>query len=324
MSDENGDEKMGKLPVPMSAHDRALAPAELLAQVPEEGVWLANFPSPRTRATYRNAVAEFVAFLGLSSPDQLYGLEQAHVIAWREELIKHGASARTIASRLSALSSLYKHLCEKQLCAENPVAGVKRPKVTAQTVETAALSAAQVRTMLDAPNTDTVQGLRDRALLHVFFYTGCRVSEPSVLKVKDFHQDQGYWVVDFTVKGGKRNRVAVSVECQLALADYLEAAGHGDERNGYLFRPVKNGRGPKPMDRSQLHQLFQKYARLAGVPEGVTPHSARATVITEALQHDHPAEAVQRTVGHASVTTTLAYDKRDHHPRKSASFAVRY
>ena len=69
---------------------------------------------------------------------------------------------------------------------------------------------------------------------------------------------------------------------------------------------------------------FQKYARLVGVPEGVTPHSARATFITEALEHDHPAEAVQRTVGHASVTTTLAYDKRDHHPRKSASFAVRY
>ncbi len=116
MSDHEGDDDMQPLPVTMASKEAALAPAELLAEVPEEGVWLANFPSPRTRATYRNAVAEFVGFLGLSSPDQLYGLEQAHVIAWREELTRHGASARTIASRLSALSSLYKHLCEKQLC----------------------------------------------------------------------------------------------------------------------------------------------------------------------------------------------------------------
>ncbi len=142
------DDEMRQLPVPMTAHDAALAPAELLAQVPEEGVWLANFPSPRTRATYRNAVAEFIGFLGLRSPQELYRLEQAHVIAWREELTRQGASARTISNRLSALSSLYKHLCEKQLCTENPVAGVKRPKVASQTVETAALSPVQVRAIV--------------------------------------------------------------------------------------------------------------------------------------------------------------------------------
>jgi integrase len=56
----------------------------------------------------------------------------------------------------------------------------------------------------------------------------------------------------------------------------------------------------------------------------VTPHAARATFITEALEKEHPAEAVQRTVGHAHISTTLAYDKREDHPRKSASFAVGY
>ncbi len=86
-----GDENMRPLPVPMTDHDGGLAPAELLAKVPEEGVWLANFPSPRTRATYRNAVAEFVGFLGLGSAEELYRLEQAHVIARREELTRQGA-----------------------------------------------------------------------------------------------------------------------------------------------------------------------------------------------------------------------------------------
>ena len=309
------------------------------ALVPEEAVWLANFPSPRTRMTYKNAVAEFINVHDLTTAEELYAVTPAHVVAWRDALTKQGASPRTIANRLSALSSLFKHLCDRQLAKDNPVAAIKRPKVASHHVETAALSRAQVRTLLDAPlaaletlgprvNRDQarLQALRDRALMAVFFYTGCRVSEPAQLRVRDFHQDQGYMVLDFTVKGGKRNRVAIHPECQAALTDYLAEAGHGDERDAYLFQSVKSGRAVagKPLLRQTIDAVFRKHAKAAGLPAGITPHSARATFITEALSHDHAAEAVQRTVGHASITTTLAYDKRDNHPRKSASFAVRY
>lgn len=301
---------------------------DVLTTVPEEQVWLANFTSPRTKATYANAVREMVGFLGIEAPEQLYEIGQAHVIAWRDQLAAEGASPRTISNRLSAVSSLFAHLCEKQLCAKNPVSGVKRPKVASHRVETPALARDQVRAMLDAPFPTSLQGLRDRALLHVYFYTGCRESEPCALRLRDFHQDQGFWVLDFTIKGGKRNRVAVHPECQHALTSYIEAmqAEHGDVygRDAWLFQAIFNGKPSRPMTRQRFYQLFKKYARAAGLPDGAVPHSARATFITEALDRDHPAEAVQKTVGHASITTTLAYDKRDHHPRRSASFAVRY
>ena len=87
------------------------------------------------------------------------------------------------------MSSLCKFLADKQLVATNPVAGVKRPHTGSAgsgSGKTPALTAKQVRSMLDAPDVDTIQGLRDRAILHVFFYTGGRVSEPSKLKVKHF------------------------------------------------------------------------------------------------------------------------------------------
>lgn len=167
-------------------------------------MWLANFTSPQTRATYQNAVAEFIRYLNLESADELYSLTRAHVIAWRDDLIDRGASPRTVASRLSALSSLYGHLCERQLAPLNPTSGVKRPRVASQTVETPALTREQVRAMLNMPKLESLQGLRDRALLSVYFYTGCRVSEPCRLKVRDLHQDQTYWVLDLTIKGGKR------------------------------------------------------------------------------------------------------------------------
>lgn len=305
----------------------ATSVADLLNGIPEEQVWLTNFTSARTRQTYSNAVRELVMFLGVEVPEEFYGLSQAHIIAWREQLAEAGASPRTVSNRLSAVSSLFAHLCEKQLCERNPVAGVKRPKVASHSVETPTLSRAQVRAMLDAPDTQTLQGQRDQALLHVYFYTGCRESEPGTLRIRDFHQDQGYWVLDFTVKGGKRNRVALNPECQHALQTYLD--GMSEElgplkRDAWLFQAMYNGRDGKPMSRQRFYQLFKKYARLAGMPDSVVPHSARATFITEALDREHPAEAVQKTVGHASITTTLAYDKRDHRPKNSASLAVRY
>ncbi|MEM6888149.1 MAG: tyrosine-type recombinase/integrase [Pseudomonadota bacterium] len=314
--------------IPSTQTLKASSAKDALAAVPEEQVWLANFTSSRTKATYANAVREMVGFLGIDSPEQLYDIDQAHVIAWRDQLAAEGASPRTISNRLSAVSSLFAHLCEKQICAKNPVSGVKRPKVASHSVETPALSRAQVRAMLDAPDAETLQGLRDRALMHVYFYTGCRESEPCALRVRDFHQDQGYWVLDFTVKGGKRNRVAVHPECQHALASYIEAMRneYSDSycRDAWIFQAIFNGKSGRPMTRQRFYQLFKKYAAEADLPEGVVPHSARATFITEALDRDHPAEAVQKTVGHASITTTLAYDKRDHHPKNSASFAVRY
>ena len=78
--------------------------------------------------------------------------------------------------------------------------------------------------MLHTPKPDALQGLRDRAILYVLFYTGCRVSEVTTLKVKDFFEDAGYWVLDFVVKGGQRNRLAIHHELQLALRTYLARA----------------------------------------------------------------------------------------------------
>lgn len=315
------------LPVP-----RPDAPAERvrsargdpLAALPEEAVWLANFVSPRTKRTYQAAVQGFIAFHGLQSSAELRAIGQSHLIAWREHLIQSGASPRTVQNRLAAVSSLFQHLCERQVAARNPVSGVKRPRVNASRVEAAVLTPEQVRRLLHTPPETTLKGIRDRAILHVLFYTGCRVSEVTHLKVKDFFEDAGYWVLDFLIKGGQRNRLAIHHELQLALRTYLAQNGHGTERESPLFLAVPRRQRWKPLTSRQVSKLFHRYAREAGLPPGVTPHSARATFITEALDRKCPIEAVQASVGHRHIATTKMYDKRKLHYRESASFAVRY
>lgn len=297
---------------------------DTLAQVPAESVWLANFVSPRTRETYLNAVREFVSFQQIATPGDLRQIDQAHVIAWRDRLIENGASHSTIRNRLSAVSSMFKHLCEQGAASRNPTLGVRRPHVDSRQVQTQVLTPQQVRAMLDAPDNTTLKGKRDAAIMHILFYCGCRISEVCSLRVRDFHEDAGYWVLDFTVKGGKQNRIAVHLECQLAIQSYLEATGHGQDKAAPLIQGVVRGHQDKGIKRRRLDFIFHRYAKRAGLPRGVTPHTARATFITQALTAGCPIEAVQRSVGHARINTTQMYDKRSLSHRESASFAVRY
>jgi site-specific recombinase XerD len=184
-------------------------------------------------------------------------------------------SQASIANRLSALSSLFKHLTDAGLVSQSPVSGVKHPKTGNAGVgagKSPALTRKQVQSMLNVPDTKTLQGLRDRALLHIYFYTGARCSEPDRLKVKDMRFDREYTVLDLTIKGNKRNTIAIHPECVMAIREYLEVAKHSENPETFLFKPVKNGKAGQALTRIQFYRLFDKYARLAGLPAGVYPH----------------------------------------------------
>ena len=124
--------------------------------------------------------------------------------------------------------------------------------------------------------------------------------------------------------GGPRHRWAIHPERQRAVRASLARSGHGAERESPLVLAVTHSERRKPPTRRQFSQRFHRYAREAGLPIGVTPHRARATFITEALDRKCPIEAGQARVGHRSTTTAKRCDPRTLHDRERASFAVRY
>src|ERR1700687_3770163 len=154
----------------VAVEQRALTPAQFgdLADVPPEIEWLANITNPKTRRAYKNDVSEFSAFTGLRRPAELRTVTRAHVIACRKDLearLDPELSPATIRRKLSALSSLFDYLCEKNAVAGNPVDGVKRPMSNNNEGSTPALGDAQARMLLDAPPDDTLKGVRDRPML---------------------------------------------------------------------------------------------------------------------------------------------------------------
>ena len=185
---------------------RALTAPEFqgLAEMPAEMEWFANLDNPRTRRAYRIDVADFMAFVGIARPEEFRIVTRAHFIAWRRDLEERGLSAPTIRRKLSALSSLFAHLCDSNAVTHNPVLGVKRPRSETAEGKTPAIGDGQARALLAAPPADTLKGKRDRAILATFLFHGLRRDELCQLKVRDLHLRRG--VLHLRVHGkGKQN-----------------------------------------------------------------------------------------------------------------------
>lgn len=302
---------------------------EALAAIPEEAVWLAKQKSPRTRRAYRADVQHFMRFCGIFDSEQLRHVDHRAVIAWERYMREaEDAEASTVRRRLAALSSLFKHLVEHGQTDHNPVAAVRRPAINRDEGFTLAFSKAQARKLLDAPHTDSVAGLRDRAILSVGLQGGLRRAEIARLRVGDLHQNRGFDSLRVIRKGARKDALAIHPQSAQRIRDYLGAAGHGDDFDGPLFRPLRHNGSSRTSRRHMapdaIDRVLRKYAARLGLTRGYSAHSMRATFITTALENGASLEQVQRAVGHRDPSTTKLYDRRGYNPEKSAAFFASY
>jgi site-specific recombinase XerD len=317
--------------VPVGRRNLTRAQFEKLGDVPPEEEWLANITNLKTRRAYKNDVREFVGFAGLANYGELRTVARSHVIAWRKDMESRQLSAASIRRKLSALSSLFDYLCEHNAVMGNPADGVKRPMTNGNEGSTPALGDRQARTLLEAPPSGTLKGVRDRAILAVLLYHGIRREELCSLRVKDLHSRQG--VMHFRIHG-KRSKIRfipVHAGAQRMIEDYLVLAGHRGEVEGPLFRPVKNNRTgelDRALDPASIYRnVVLKYGMETGIQakvNGLCVHSLRATAATNALSHDSDIAKVQEWLGHANVSTTRLYDRRRSKPEDSPTFRVKY
>lgn len=307
----------------------ATTPLDALSAIPEEHFWLASRKSPRTRRAYRHDVQHFIRVLGVRSTDDLRRVDHRAVLAWESYMREtEGAEPSTVRRRLAALSSLFKHLVKHGVADRNPVRDVERPPINRREGFTPAFSRAQARRLLDLPREDTVAGLRDRAALSVGLQVGLRRAEIAALRVGDLHINRGFDSLRVVRKRAKRDALAINPQTAQRIRAYLAAAGHADDFEGPLFRPLRhNGRqrGPRRhLNPDAIDRIVKKYATKIGLTRGYSAHSMRATFITTALDNGCSLEDVQRAAGHADPSTTKLYDRRGYDPEKSASFFANY
>ena len=319
------------LPVPRTLERRLLTSEQFrkLSNVPPETEWFANIKSAGTRRIYKIDIRDFMGFVGIVRPEEFRTVTRAHVIAYRDELLRRQLQGATIRRKLAALSSLFEYLCERNAVPVNPVKGVARPKVDSYQGKTPALSDAQARHLLDAPKGNTLKAKRDRAVLSILFYHALRRDELCQLLVRDIHERRGVKHLRIHGKGEKLRHVPLHPGSQERITEYLESAGHAHLASSPLFRPVRNNRHGGRLDTGLtadgIYQLIKYYGKKVGIAvERFGPHAARATAATNALDAGADIAKVQEWLGHANISTTRVYDHRKTRPEDSPVFKVKY
>jgi len=321
------------VPVPLVTSPAALTTDQFqtLAEIPPELEWFANLTNANTRRAYQQDIRDFQAFAGVHRPEQFRAITRAHVIAWRQQLVNQQLANDTIRRKLAALSSLYAYLCERHAVLHNPVLGVKRPRSMNREGVTPALGDHQARMLLQAPSAETLKGKRDRAILATLLYHALRCEELCMLSVGDIQQREGVPHLRVEGKGDKVRYLPLHVLAQRLITAYLATAGHAGELHSPLFRPVKNNRTrtlAKPLHPASVyHSIVKRYAGEIGLTDavpGLCVHSLRATAATNALAHEADIAKVQEWLGHADISTTKMYDKRQSRPEDSPTFKVKY
>ena len=237
----------------------------------------------------------------------------------------------TVARRLSVLRGTYHQLAAKGLIAwemAQDIAAVKAPAV--QKNSTPSLTERQAISLLEAIPTETLQGIRDLALMSVFFITGCRVSAIVHACVGHLETDGVEHYLNVTEKRNKKRR-KILLDAARPLRAYLERAGIGDDKEGPLFRPMKpdgTGLERRHLDRKTPWRLVKKYCRAAGIDpdrlggRGIGIHSLRKTAINDAIRNGASLHEVREFAGHADIRTTEVYFVRKEEDAEVAAWRI--
>jgi site-specific recombinase XerD len=208
---------------------------------------------------------------------------------------------------------LFSWLTEKGVLAMNPAREVKTERFSRTEGKTPAFVEGEVQTLLGAIETSTHIGLRDRALLGTLAYSFARIGAVVNLKVGDYYPSGKRFLLRFKEKGGKEKDLPVHHKLEELLDEYLEETGLGSEPGSPLF-PAALGKTGKisrrPLVRTDAADMLKRRLKQAGLPAHYSPHSFRATGITNFLENDGTLEAAQRIAGHADSRTTKLYDRR--------------
>ena len=271
--------------------------------------------SPRTLEAYGRDLGKLLSFAEQAGISEASAIDLGAVSAWLGSLAKNGLGARSAARHLSAARGLMKFLLREGAVTADPTELSARPRFGRRLPRT--LSEAEVLRLLEAPDTSTLRGLRDRAMLSVTYAAGLRVSELVGLTPGDVDLARG--IVSAFGKGGKRRLVPLGNITLDHLQAYLRARVElGADRAPRGKKSVPPVLFPSPRGGALTRQGFWKivgrYARGIGIRGRVYPHQLRHSFATHLLTGGADLRSVQTMLGHASVATTEIYThvSRDH------------
>jgi len=253
-----------------------------------------------TLRNYASDLRGFFAFLderGSTMPS----VDKLLVREYLSRLVASGLASASITRKVSTLRSFYRYLRAEGVLEVDPMLGVRGPRRERRLPTF--LSHEQVETLIAAADTDSPQGLRDRATLELLYASGLRVSEVVGLDVAGVDLDER--TVRVRGKGARERLVLMGRPAARAVERYLQEGRPRLARRPEvaLFLNREGGR----LSQRAVQLMVRKHALAAGIERSVHPHLLRHTFATHLLEGGAELRVVQTLLGHASVNTTQIY-----------------
>ena len=265
--------------------------------------------SPHTLDAYARDLARFARFLEEQGIRTFALSDSRPVLLFLQAERTAGLSVRTTARRLSCIRMLSRFLAAEGLIPLDFSAGIQAPQIWK--LLPSFLTRSEIEALMAAPAADGPLGIRNRAILEMFYATGARVSEIVDLSVA--RVDLGLRIARVRGKGSRERIVPFGTQAAQALEMYLEAArpvflarARGKEP-GMLFLSYR-GRG---LTRDRIFHIVRDLARRAGIERPISPHVLRHSFATHLLEGGADLRAVQEFLGHRDISTTEIYTHLD-------------
>lgn len=222
-------------------------------------------------------------------------------------LSAENSNKKTIVRRLSSLRTFFKYAISQNLIAVNPIEDLETPKVEKKIP--LSISYDQIRKLLEQPDSGTYLGLRDRAIMELFYSSGLRVSELVALNRQEF--DPQNLLIKLRGKGKKERVVPITKNAAEWITAYLNHSERHMDVEGHSAQVdddaiFLNKHGTRLTTRS-VDRNFDRYLKESGLASKITPHTIRHTIATHWLENGMDLKTVQVLLGHSSLATTTIY-----------------
>ncbi len=271
-----------------------------------EYVTLEKGLSDNTKVSYANDINNLAQFLATMELEKFEDVVKEDLIAFLYYISDLGLSNTTRARYLSTFRNFFKYLVSEGIMPTDISETVDMPKQKRKIPET--LTYHEINAIINAPDAETIGGLRNRAMLELLYACGLRVSELLTIQRKDIFRDVE--IIRVIGKGSKERFIPIGKSALKWIELYLietrpEIANIHSEDALFL-----NLRG-KPMSRMGFWKLLKKYADESGILKNVHPHTFRHSFATHLLEGGADLRAVQEMLGHSDISTTQIYTHID-------------
>lgn len=256
-----------------------------------------------TLFSYERDITQYLQFLEKSGIVTLTDSSKVHISNYLMKLKQLGRASATLSRTMVSIRAFYQFLVRERMLEHDPSLHMETPKLEKRLPKV--LTVQEVETLLEAPQTSTPNGMRDKAMLEVLYATGIRVSELISLDLQSVNLGMGF--IRCIGKGSKERIIPLGRIASQYLSSYIESMRPRLLKKSKAEEALFINHLGTRITRQGFWKIIKRYAMEAHIVKEITPHTLRHSFATHLLENGADLRAVQEMLGHADISTTQIY-----------------